>query len=62
MIGKEGSIPGSGPLGAVLQICWFGQPAHASALPADSDFGPGQCSGAGSANSDMCTCLECRSE
>lgn len=35
-------IPGSGPLGAEAQICWFGQPAHAVALPASSLCVPGQ--------------------
>uniref|UniRef100_A0A0A8XQ26 Uncharacterized protein n=1 Tax=Arundo donax TaxID=35708 RepID=A0A0A8XQ26_ARUDO len=38
------SRSGSGPLGAVAQICWLGQPAHASAFPAVSDCVPGQCS------------------
>lgn len=37
-------MSGSGPLGAVAQICWFGQPAQASPWPACSDSGPGQCS------------------
>lgn len=36
---------GSGPLGAVAQICWFGQPAQASLVPAVVDSGPGQWSG-----------------
>ena len=27
---------------AEAQICWFGQPAHASALPACSSWVPGQ--------------------
>lgn len=35
-------LPGSGPLGAVAQICWLGHPAQASALPASSDCVPGQ--------------------
>lgn len=39
--GKE-SEPGSGPLGAVAQICWLGHPSQASDFPADSDCGPGQ--------------------
>lgn len=34
--------PGSGPLGAVAQTSWLGQPWHASDLPAESDWGPGQ--------------------
>jgi len=33
---------GSGPLGAVAQAAWFGQPAQASALPAFSLSMPGQ--------------------
>jgi len=40
-------MSGSGPLGAEAQISWLGQPAQASALPAASDSGPGQCSGSG---------------
>ena len=37
---------GSGPFGcAEAQICWFGQPWHASAFPAASLSVPGQCSG-----------------
>lgn len=35
-------MPGSGPLGSEAQICWFGQPAHAVALPAFSLCVPGQ--------------------
>lgn len=35
---------GSGPLGAVAQICWLGQPSQAEAVPACSPSGPGQCS------------------
>lgn len=35
-------LPGSGPLGAVAQICWLGHPAQASAFPASSDCVPGQ--------------------
>lgn len=35
-------IPGSGPLGAVAHICWFGHPSHAAALPAASLAVPGQ--------------------
>ena len=37
-----GCVPGSGPLGAVAQTFWLGQPAHASALPACSLAVPGQ--------------------
>jgi hypothetical protein len=37
-------MSGSGPLGAEAHIDWFGQPLHASPLPACSDSGPGQCS------------------
>ena len=37
-------MSGSGPLGAVAQMDWFGQPAQASPLPARLDSGPGQCS------------------
>lgn len=38
-------ISRSGPLVALAaQIFWFGQPLQASALPACSDSGPGQCS------------------
>lgn len=33
---------GSGPLGAVAQMDWLGQPAHAAALPASSLEAPGQ--------------------
>lgn len=40
-------MSGSGPLGAEAHICWLGQPAHESAVPAFSDSGPGQCSGSG---------------
>lgn len=40
-------ISGSGPLGAEAHIAWLGQPAHESDFPADSDSGPGQCSGSG---------------
>ena len=36
---------GSGPLGAVAQMVWFGQPAQASILPACWLSGPGQFSG-----------------
>ena len=35
-------LPGSGPLGAVAQICWLGHPAQESAFPASSDSVPGQ--------------------
>jgi hypothetical protein len=35
-------LPGSGPVGAVAQICWLGHPAHDSAFPAASDSVPGQ--------------------
>lgn len=38
----QGNTPGSGPLGALAQIAWFGQPAHESALPANSCSGPTQ--------------------
>ena len=36
------SEPGSGPLGAVAQASWLGQPSQESDFPADSDWGPGQ--------------------
>jgi hypothetical protein len=42
-------MSGSGPFGAEAHICWFGHPSQASALPAWSDSGPGQCSGSGAA-------------
>lgn len=34
---------GSGPFGAVWHASWFGQPAHADALPASSDSVPVKC-------------------
>jgi len=40
-------MSGSGPLGAEAHIAWLGHPAQESACPADSDSGPGQCSGSG---------------
>ncbi len=36
------SKSGSGPFGAVAQISWFGQPAHAADFPAVSLLVPGQ--------------------
>ena len=39
---KKKREPGSGPLGAVAQASWLGQPSQASDFPADSDWGPGQ--------------------
>ena len=36
------SRSGSGPLGAVAQISWFGHPAQAALLPAVSLLVPGQ--------------------
>lgn len=38
-------MSGSGPLGAVAQMIWLGQPAQAEPWPARVDSGPGQCSG-----------------
>ena len=38
--------PGSGPLGAVWHVDWFGQPAQADANPASFDSVPGQSCGA----------------
>jgi len=46
-------ISGSGPFGVEAQICWFGQPAQASPLPACSDSGPGQCSRRKTCQSDI---------
>lgn len=37
---------GSGPLGVLAQVAWFGQPSQAEAFPAFSDSVPGQCAGA----------------
>mmetsp|Transcript_6930 Transcript_6930/g.15936 ORF Transcript_6930/g.15936 Transcript_6930/m.15936 type:complete len:255 (+) Transcript_6930:268-1032(+) len=39
-------MSGSGPLGALAHIFWFGQPAQAATLPASPDSVPGQCCGA----------------
>ena len=43
---RMSSISGSGALDEVAQICWFGQPSQALALPASAEVVPGQCSGA----------------
>lgn len=37
-------MSGSGPLGALAQMDWLGQPVQASLWPARFDSGPGQCS------------------
>ena len=42
LIFKKKIIPGSGPLGRLVQIVWFGHPSQALALPADSLSVPGQ--------------------
>ncbi len=43
---RMSSMSGSGALDDVAQICWFGQPSQAPALPASAEVVPGQCSGA----------------
>ena len=62
-------MSGSGPLGVVAQMDWFGQPVQASPFPARLDSGPGQCSGSGTTSfgvffggAERSTCIGSSSE